>query len=276
MCPSQSWQWSMFPWSETDISWELNSAQEIAMFLKDPFLQILSIKQTHATKSPSTAWAALWCLGFPAPVSARSLKLRNDPCRGERGHEQNVLLVEGKQRAQQCIPPCTGPALQSPVLPHGFNCHLPGSGWNWHSWSLKFSHPGDKIWEVNLSEKESFVKCSFNAKFTFLRAHGNLKINKLTVTIRQLNNTQRKMETGRMPRNRQLGDVNFVIHCILYYFFLITHATSVSLACHIPGSRMHQKALTERRRKSWQQDKVQVHCLVLRLWPVVSFSPQGH
>lgn len=42
----------MFPWSETDISWELNSAQEIAMFLKDPFLQFLSIKQTHATKTP--------------------------------------------------------------------------------------------------------------------------------------------------------------------------------------------------------------------------------
>lgn len=57
---------------------------------------------------------------------------------------------------------------------------------------------------------------------------------------------------GRMPWNRQLGDADLVIHCILHQFLLITCVTSVSLGCHIPGPHVHQKAQAERRKKSWQ------------------------
>lgn len=82
------------------------------------------------------------------------------------------------------------------------------------------------IWEVNLPKKESFVKWSPYAKFTFLHAHCKLNINKLSITIRQLNNTQIKMETGVMPRNRLQGDANFAIP-LLFILFLSHHM------CHI-------------------------------------------
>lgn len=60
------------------------------------------------------------------------------------------------------------------------------------------------------------------------------------------------METGRMPRNRQWGDVDLVIRCILHQFLLITCVTPVSLGCLIPAPHVHQKAQAERRKKSWQ------------------------
>lgn len=60
------------------------------------------------------------------------------------------------------------------------------------------------------------------------------------------------METGMMPRNRQWGDVDLVILCILHQFLLITCVTPVSLGCHIPAPHVHQKAQAERRKKSWQ------------------------
>lgn len=64
--------------------------------------------------------------------------------KGREDPEQRVLLAEGEGRAQRRAAPCTGPALPSPVLPHSFRCHLPGSGWNRHSRSPKFSHPREK------------------------------------------------------------------------------------------------------------------------------------
>lgn len=261
----------------TDISWELNSARAIVVFLKDPFSGFLPIKQAHTTQSPSHSLSSSLMLGVSNFCICNNPQAEKWSVQGVEDPERSVRLMGGKQRPGWCSPPHIGPALQSPLLPPGLNSHLQGFGWNWCSWRQISTSRGKilqaAIWEVNLSEKESFVKRSSNAKVTFLHACSKSKINKLSITTRQLNNAQIKMETGRMPRNRQLGDANFAIHCILYYFFLITHVRSLSLACHTPSPPM---ALMDRRRMSWRWDEGQVQCLLLTLWPVFSFAAQGH
>lgn len=118
-------------------------------------------------------------LRFSTVASPRSLQLRSDP------HRQERILSKG------C---CCWKGKSSWVMRHWIHqsCHRALAAICQDSAQLEpeifteFLLQGKKPWEVNLSEKDSFVKRSPNAGFPFLHAHGKLKVNKLSITIRQL------------------------------------------------------------------------------------------